>query len=57
MVGENIATEGNVAIKSGLSIGRFHQHSAEVLDPELSPCEYIAKKFAPKMGEKKLEEW
>ena len=57
MVGENRATEGNVAIRSGISIGRFHQHSAEVLDPELSPCEYISRKFTAKLGEKKLEEW
>lgn len=57
MVGENVATEGNVSIKGGVSIGRYHQHSAEVLEEELSPVEYIQKKFQDRLGERKLEEW
>lgn len=57
MVGENNATEGNVSIRGGVSIGRYHQHSAEVLEEELSPVDYIAKKFADRLGERKLEEW
>jgi ATP-binding cassette subfamily F protein 2 len=37
--GENAATEGTISTRSGLSIGRFHQHSAEVLDFDKSPVE------------------
>jgi ATP-binding cassette, subfamily F, member 2 len=57
MVGENQACEGSVSTRPGISIGRYHQHSAEVLEEDLSPCEYMQKKFANKIGEKKLEEW
>lgn len=57
MVGENTPCEGSVSLRSGMSVGRYHQHSAEVLDGELSPCEYIARKFQDRLGEKKLEEW
>ena len=45
MVRENNASEGTVNVKSGLVIGRYHQHSAEVLDDALTPVEYISKKF------------
>lgn len=54
---ENAPTEGNVSIRSGLSIGRFHQHSAEVLDFEMSPVDYIASKFQDKFPAHRLEEW
>jgi ATP-binding cassette, subfamily F, member 2 len=37
--GENAATEGTISTRSGLSVGRFHQHSAEILDFEKSPVE------------------
>jgi len=57
MVGENRPTEGSVSIKGGITIGRYHQHSAEVLDLEASPVEYISRKFQERLGEKKLEEW
>lgn len=40
-----------------LTIGRFHQHSAEVLDLDKSPVEYIAAKFAQKFPENRMEEW
>lgn len=57
MVRENTPTEGNVSIRGGVSIGRYHQHSAEVLEEDLSPVEYMTKKFSDRLGEKKLEEW
>ncbi len=57
MVGENVPTEGNVSVRGGISIGRYHQHSAEVLDLESSPVEYISRKFKEKFPDKKLEEW
>ena len=55
MVGENRACEGSVSSRPGLVIGRYHQHSAEVLDPELTPVEYIEKKFKEKLGDKGLQ--
>jgi ATP-binding cassette subfamily F protein 2 len=38
-------------------MGRFHQHSAEVLDLEKSPVEYISSKYHHKYPDKRLEEW
>ena len=57
MVGENVATEGSVSVRGGISIGRYHQHSAEVLDDEMAPVEYIARKFKEKYPTNKLEDW
>ena len=57
MVGDIRPCEGNVSMRGGICIGRYHQHSAEVLDPEASPVEYISRRFAEKMPEKKFEEW
>lgn len=54
---ENAPTEGNVSIRGGLSIGRFHQHSAEVLDLNKSPVEYISSKYHDKFPNHRLEEW
>lgn len=50
MVHELSPTEGSVAHKSGLRIGRYHQHSADQLDFSLSPVEYIRTKY-PTMHE------
>ena len=55
--GENGPTEGTVSTRSGLSIGRFHQHSAEVLDFEKSPVDYISGKYQDKYPNNRLEEW
>ena len=57
--GENPPTEGTVSTRSGLSIGRFHQHSTEVLDLEKSPVDYISSKFQtrPQFINHRLEEW
>lgn len=41
MVGQLVPVEGNVSRRSGLSIGRYHQHSQEVLDFSKSPVEYL----------------
>jgi ATP-binding cassette subfamily F protein 2 len=57
IVGENAPTEGNVSVRSGLSIGRFHQHSAEVLDLDKTPVEYISGKYQQKYLEYRDEEW
>lgn len=55
--GENAPSEGTVSTRSGMSIGRFHQHSAEVLDNEMSPVEYISSKYQAKYPSNRLEEW
>lgn len=55
--GENPPTEGAISTRSGLSIGRFHQHSAEVLDLEKSPVDYISSKYQEKYPNNRLEEW
>lgn len=55
--GENSCTEGVISTRSGLSVGRFHQHSAEVLDNEKSPVEYISGKYQHKYPTNRLEEW
>eukprot|EP01038_Epipyxis_sp_PR26KG_P006661 gene6661-9142_t len=54
---ENAPTEGIVSTRSGLSIGRFHQHSAEVLDLEKSPVDYLQSKYQEKYPANRLEEW
>lgn len=50
MVHELHPSEGTVSHKSGLRIGRYHQHSADQLDFEMSPVEYIRSKY-PKLHE------
>lgn len=57
IVGENAATEGTISTRSGLSIGRFHQHSAEVLNLEMTPVEYIASKYQHKYPANREAEW
>lgn len=57
MVGELAPCEGRVDIKSGVSIGRFHQHSTDILDLELSPLDYIARRFAERYPDRKLQDW
>lgn len=54
---ENAPTEGTVSTRSGLSVGRFHQHSAEVLEMEMSPVDYIQSKYQDKYPTNRLEEW
>ena len=55
--GENGSTEGSISTRSGLSIGRFHQHSAEVLDNEMTPVDYIQSKYQERYPSNRLEEW
>jgi len=55
--GENGPSEGSISTRSGLSIGRFHQHSAEVLNLDQSPVEYISSKYQEKYPANRLEEW
>lgn len=55
--GENEPCEGTMNRASSLTVGRFHQHSAEVLDLDMSPIEYIESKFKHKFPENRTEEW
>ena len=55
--GENGTSEGTISTRSGLSIGRYHQHSCELLDVNKSPVDYISTKFHAKYPNNKLEEW
>jgi ATP-binding cassette subfamily F protein 2 len=57
MVGEHAPCEGTVSCRSGLSIGRFHQHSAEVLDLTQSPVEYISTRYQHKIPSNREQEW
>ncbi len=54
---QHSCTEGTMSTRPGLSIGRFHQHSAEVLDPEQSPVEYISSRYQDRYPNNRLEEW
>jgi ATP-binding cassette subfamily F protein 2 len=57
MVGENSPCEGSVGLRSGMSIGRYHQHSAEVLDNDATPLDYISRKYADRYPKRTMEEW
>lgn len=57
IVGENHECEGNITRRSGLSMGRYHQHSAEQLDFDKTPVEYLSSKFQNRYPQFKLEEW
>lgn len=45
MVHKLTPTEGSVSLKAGLRIGRYHQHTADQLDFDASPVEYLRSKF------------
>ena len=45
ITGDLSASEGIITRHDGMSIGRFHQHSAEVLDFDKSPVDYISGKY------------
>jgi uncharacterized membrane protein YgcG len=47
MVHELECLDGIVRRHPHLRIARFHQHLTDLLDPELTPLEYIIKEFAP----------
>lgn len=57
IVNEMSVCEGTVGRRSGMSIGRYHQHSAETLDMDKTPVEYISEKFHEKYPTNRLEEW
>jgi ATP-binding cassette, subfamily F, member 2 len=57
IVGEMSPCEGNMSSRPGMSIGRYHQHSADALDNNLSPVDYISRKYQERYPSHRLEEW
>ena len=55
MVGEIEATEGSIKRHLDLKFGRYHQHVTAELDEELTPLEFVSKKFAELKYEE--EQW
>ena len=55
--GDLSPNEGSLTRATGLSIGRFHQHSADILDLSKTPVEYISDKFKERYSYDKIEEW
>ncbi|KAG0044948.1 ABC transporter ATP-binding protein arb1 [Gryganskiella cystojenkinii] len=45
MTGELTATEGRIQRHMQLKLGKYNQHSADQLDMDLSPIDYLRKKF------------
>ncbi|KAF9918421.1 ABC transporter ATP-binding protein arb1 [Linnemannia zychae] len=45
MTGELTATEGRIQRHIQLKLGKYNQHSADQLDMDLSPIDYLRKKF------------
>ena len=55
MIGELSPVEGAVMIRPGTRLGIFSQHSADQLDLDLTPIEYMQKRFPGKF--KDLQDW
>mmetsp|Transcript_58811 Transcript_58811/g.144154 ORF Transcript_58811/g.144154 Transcript_58811/m.144154 type:complete len:1107 (+) Transcript_58811:64-3384(+) len=55
MRGDLHPTEGSISRRPGLRLGSFNQHSADQLDPDMSPISYIQSKFPDKF--KDQQEW
>ena len=47
MAGELEATEGSITRRNGLVLGRYHQHSAEMLDMSQSAFDFFRREFPP----------
>mmetsp|Transcript_54580 Transcript_54580/g.151425 ORF Transcript_54580/g.151425 Transcript_54580/m.151425 type:complete len:598 (-) Transcript_54580:67-1860(-) len=57
MSGELSPTEGSIKKHQHLTLGQFHQHSAEVLEPDLSPLTFMRKLFPPSEVKRTEEVW
>jgi ATP-binding cassette subfamily F protein 2 len=57
MSGELSPTEGTIKKHQHLSFGLYHQHSAEVLDPDTSPLASMRKEFPPSVIKRSDEVW
>ncbi|EFJ42281.1 hypothetical protein VOLCADRAFT_67235 [Volvox carteri f. nagariensis] len=54
MVGALEPLDGMVKRHNHLRIGQYHQHLTELLDPDLSPLEYMLKEYGRELGEEKM---
>eukprot|EP00931_Biecheleriopsis_adriatica_P057648 TRINITY_DN34215_c0_g1_i1.p1 TRINITY_DN34215_c0_g1~~TRINITY_DN34215_c0_g1_i1.p1 ORF type:complete len:619 (-),score=146.31 TRINITY_DN34215_c0_g1_i1:18-1823(-) len=57
MSGELAPVEGDIKKHQHIMLGQFHQHSAEVLDPDVSPLEFMKKAFPPPEYKRTEEVW
>jgi ATP-binding cassette subfamily F protein 2 len=57
MSGELSATEGTVTKHQHCVMGKYHQHSADVLEPDLSPLAFMKKMFPPEVLKRSEEVW
>mmetsp|Transcript_55956 Transcript_55956/g.144383 ORF Transcript_55956/g.144383 Transcript_55956/m.144383 type:complete len:598 (+) Transcript_55956:67-1860(+) len=57
MSGELGATEGQIKKHQHLMLGQFHQHSADVLENDLSPLSFMKKVFPPSEIKRSEEVW
>jgi ATP-binding cassette subfamily F protein 2 len=55
MVGELVPTSGQIRSHLALTIGRYHQHSADALDMTATPLEFLPRQF-PNL-KKEIQEW
>ena len=54
MSGELAATRGTIKVHPKLRMSKYHQHSADVLEPDETPLGFMRKRFPP---ETLLKEW
>mmetsp|Transcript_90393 Transcript_90393/g.256005 ORF Transcript_90393/g.256005 Transcript_90393/m.256005 type:complete len:599 (-) Transcript_90393:105-1901(-) len=57
MSGELSPTEGSIKRHQHLIMGQFHQHSADILEPDLSPLAFMKKCFPPPEWKRTEEVW
>jgi ATP-binding cassette subfamily F protein 2 len=57
MSGALAPTQGEIKKHSALILGQYHQHSADVLDNDMSPLEFMKKHFPTKDYHMKEEMW
>jgi len=57
MSGELAPCEGSVKAHQHLMLGKFHQHSQDILDPDASPLAFLKKTFPPPEYKMSEEMW
>lgn len=57
MSGDLSPCEGTINRHQHLMLGQYHQHSADVLDPKLSPLAFMRKQFPPSVVKRSEEMW
>lgn len=57
MTGELAPTEGTIKKHQHLAMGLFHQHSADVLENDMSPLAFMRKLFPPSEYKRSEEVW